>query len=303
MLKRIIGKIKNLFLAIPFGMKAGDELLATSNKDDDTGSSMHQKISQNNLLNDLLKGEITQEVEELRYETYKAEEEANNYKYIGNGQAVKVDDSEKKKANRRLKFTQMNGDVEYGLKESLRMAECVGNDYDKMDFKTKKIFRITYDNPCVRFKLENHVEKIDVNLKKNIETTFYFINDKTCKRSVPLINALKKIKDDLNSFDSDDNGMIKGYVGKNEILSSMNELEFTTFNPSNNVPSGISYRFINPTFNGIKENGDMIMLSFTWEKYEGGKLLSEIYHSKSAEKKFKEKARRENNRPTLIMEM
>ena len=83
----------------------------------------------------------------------------------------------------------------------------------------------------------------------------------------------------------------------------MKELEFTTFNPSNNVPSGISYRFINPTFNGIKENGDMIMLSFTWEKYEGGKLLSEIYHSESAEKKFKEKARRENNRPTLIMEM
>ena len=47
----------------------------------------------------------------------------------------------------------------------------------------------------------------------------------------------------------------------------------------------------------------MIMLSFIWEKYEGGKLLSEIYHSESAEKKFKEKAKRENNRPTLIMEM
>ena len=114
---------------------------------------------------------------------------------------------------------------------------------------------------------------------------------------------MKKIKDNLNSFDSDDNGMIKGYVGKNEILSSMKELEFTTLNPSNNVPSGISYKFINPTFNGIKEKGDMIMLSFIWGKYEGGKLLSEIYHSESAEKKFKEKARRENNRPTLIMEM
>ena len=71
MLKRIIGKIKNLFLAIPFGMKAADELLATSNKDDDAGSSMHQKISQNNLLNDLLKGEITQEVEELTKELEK----------------------------------------------------------------------------------------------------------------------------------------------------------------------------------------------------------------------------------------
>lgn len=302
MLKNLIRKTKNLLFAIPFGMKAGDELLATSSKDDNVGSSIHKKVEQNSLLEALLRGEVTQEVEELRYETYKAEEESNNYAYVGNGQSVKIDDTEKKKANRRLKFIQLNGDIEYGLSESLKIVEDASDDYDKMDFKTKKIFNITYDNPFVKFKLENYVEKIEVNLKNGVRTTFYFVDNKTHRKIVPLINALKKANNDLSSFDADDYEMIKAYVSRNEILSSMKELSFTTLNPTNNVPSGISYKFINPTFDGIKEKDDVVMLSFTWEKYEGGKLLSEIYHSESAEKKFKEKAKRENYDPTLTLQ-
>ena len=78
-------------------------MLATSNKDGSNGIVMEDKIEQNSLLNSLLRGEVTQEVEELRYETYKAEEESNNYKYIGNGVAMKIDSSEEKKAKRREK--------------------------------------------------------------------------------------------------------------------------------------------------------------------------------------------------------
>ena len=38
MLKNLVRKVKKFLLAIPFGMKAGDELLATSSKDDNVGS-------------------------------------------------------------------------------------------------------------------------------------------------------------------------------------------------------------------------------------------------------------------------
>lgn len=123
MLKGLLRRIKKIAYSIPFGMKAGDEMLATSNKDGSNGIVMEDKIEQNSLLNSLLRGEVTQEVEELRYETYKAEEESNNYKYIGNGVAMKIDSSEEKKAKRRLKFTQYNRDVEYGMKESMSIAE------------------------------------------------------------------------------------------------------------------------------------------------------------------------------------
>ena len=44
---------------------------------------------ENNVLHDLLRGEVTQEVRELRHEMYYAERESHKYKYTGNGTAVK----------------------------------------------------------------------------------------------------------------------------------------------------------------------------------------------------------------------
>lgn len=298
MLKRLVKKIKSFLYAIPFGMKAGDEILATSNKDIADGTSIQQKIQQKNVYAALLQGEVTQEVEELRWEMYKADELANDYKYVGNGQAIKIEESEEKKANRRLKFTQLNADIEYGLHESLNMAH-EARDSEKMDYKTRKLFKITYDNPCVRFKLENYLEKVDINLKNGIKTSFYFIDNKSYKKLVPLVNELKKAKSVLKSFDSDDYTSIKTYVSKNELLCSMETMEFTTLNPTNNVPNGISYKFINPTLTSIEEKDDYVIMAFDWEKYEGGQLLSEKFHSESAEKKFKEKRKKENYAPVI----
>ena len=51
--------------------------------------------------------------------------------------------------------------------------------------------------------------------------------------------------------------------------------------------------------NDIKDEGEYVTLEFEWDKYEGGQLLSEKYHSKTAEEKFKNKERRENYAPTI----
>ena len=298
MLKKLIKKLKVVFYAIPFGMKAADEMVATSNKETTDGTSIQQQIEHKSVYSDLLKGEVTQEVEELRWEMYKAEELANDYKYVGNGQAVKIEQTEEQKKNKRLKFIQYNNDIEYGLQESLKMAENV-SDANKMDYKPRKLFKITYNNPCVRFKLENHFEKVSVNLKDGIKTKFYFMNDRTNKKLVPLINLLLKYKEDLTSFDGDDIISIKSYIKHQELLSSILSLEFTTFQATNNVPNGIMYKFLSPKFNDIKDEGEYVTLEFEWDKYEGGQLLSEKYHSKTAEEKFKNKERRENYAPTI----
>lgn len=298
MLKKLIKKLKAILYAIPFGMKAGDEILATSNKETIDGTSIQQQLEHKSVYADLLKGEVTQEVEELRWEMYKAEELANDYKYVGNGQAVKIEQTEEQKKNRRLKFSQHNNDIEYGLQESLKMGESV-SDVNKMDYKQRKLCKITYDNPCVRFKLENYFEKVSVNLKDGIKTKFYFMNDRTNKKLVPLINLLLKHKEDLASFDSDDIISIKSYIKRQELLSSILSLEFTTFQATNNVPNGIMYKFLSPKFNAITDEGEYVTLEFEWDKYEGGQLLSEKYHSKTAEEKFKNKERRENYKPII----
>ena len=147
-------RIKNFFSALLFGMKAGDNLMTTSNQDPDEGSSVHQQIEKKSVLQDLINGEVTQEVEELRYETFKAEEMSNEYRYIGSGVALKKDSDEGTVARKRRKFVQYNVNEEYSVLESFQMIDS-GDQAKMMDWKTRKTFKMSYRNPCVRFRLEN----------------------------------------------------------------------------------------------------------------------------------------------------
>lgn len=293
---RILDKIKGFFMAIPFGMKAADEILTTSNKDTDEGSSIHQQMEKKCVYNDLLKGELTQEVEELRYETFKAEEESNEYQYIGNGLAIKKKGSATKKTNKRKKFVQFNYDVEYGINESLKMLEHK-DDRMKDDWKTRKIFKATYKNPIVKFRLENYMYMVRIDLTggKN-RTFFYFIDDKLNREAKPLVNFLKKTKKELESFN--ENGTaIKTYKSKNEICSELSTFQFTTLNATNDVPNGIDYIFSKPKFESISLDKGYVILEYSWKEFDGNKLLSERFKSKTGEEKFKNKERREGYIP------
>ena len=79
----------NLLYSLPFGMKAADELLSTQTINDDVG--IVESIRQNRLSEGLINGEVTQQVEELRYRDYKVYRESKKYKYLGDGIAIKKD--------------------------------------------------------------------------------------------------------------------------------------------------------------------------------------------------------------------
>ena len=126
-------------------------------------------------------------------------------------------------------------------------------------------------------------------------TKFYVIDDLTYKHNVPFVNYIKKIMMDLRSFDADDHIRITSYLKRCELVSEIKSFAFTTFNATNNVPNGIEYNFSLPSLVGIeedKENG-YVIINFEWRNFEGGQLLSEKFHSKTAEEKFKNKTRRE----------
>ena len=192
-------------------------------------------------------------------------------------------------------------DLDYNLAESLNMVESDNN--SQMDYKTRKLFKIVYDNPCVRFKLENHSEKVEVRMleENQLTTRFYVIDDLTYKYNVPFVNYIKKVMTDLRSFDSDDHTRITAYLKRCELASEIQSFEFTTFKATNNVPNGIDYKFISPTLTAIEEDKEhgYVIITFDWKSFEGGQLLSERFHSKTAEEKFKNKTRRENYFPTI----
>ena len=285
-------KIKNILYAIPFGMKAGDKLFTTSNTNVDDGSSIHQQVEHHSLWNDLLKGELTQEVEELRYETFKSEEMSNEYQYIGNGQAMKKNGNKKSIENKRKKFVQYNSDQEYGIRESFKLLE---NEDERLlcDWGKRKLFKAEYKNPIVKFKLENYIYKVKVDLTNDkYETFFYFIDDNYNREVRPLVNFLKKTKKELESLDGNDTA-IKTYKSKNEICSELTKFKFTTLNPTNDVPNGIDYIFEKPTFESITEEDGYVILKYSWKEFDGNKLLSERFKSETGEEKFKNKEKRE----------
>ena len=86
-----------ILYALPFGMKAADEeIMGGNSSSSDEGQSVHQQVSDERVAKHLLKGEITQPVKELRYRTYKVDDEAKNYEYLGGGTAIKKEEAKKK---------------------------------------------------------------------------------------------------------------------------------------------------------------------------------------------------------------
>lgn len=67
----------------------------TGDSSNDSGGGIEVKKHRKSVLQDLLRGELTEEVKELRYEMYLAEQKSHDYKYLGNGRARKYVQEEK----------------------------------------------------------------------------------------------------------------------------------------------------------------------------------------------------------------
>lgn len=76
--------LKHMYYALPFGLKgAEDEIMLSKVTSISDASTIQEHVQESNLGADLLKGEITQEVIEFRYQTYKVYKESNKYKTQG----------------------------------------------------------------------------------------------------------------------------------------------------------------------------------------------------------------------------
>lgn len=287
-IKKAARKVANFFYALPFGMKAGDELLTTSNASLD-GTSIQQQVSAHALSKALLKGEVTQEVQELRWRMYKVDEKSQNYTYLGNGVAVDMSDERDEEEPVKVKFYQDNFFVDEGLAESFKSITDVTKTF-KFDDTVKRLITCTYKNDFVRFKLEHFIERILVNATTDngIITKLYFLDDKFNRKSVPFINQLKRLKD---MWDNDN--INRNFVDREELLSDMQTLSFSTYKATNRQPNGIAYTFTGPHLEAFEKEDDKYVLTYSWDTVEGGKLLSEIYASETMKQKYENKEAKE----------
>ena len=278
-IKRLQKVLLNFYYGLPFGLKAaGDEIMG-GGEADQAGTEINQQVTDKRVAKHLLKGEVTQEVAELRYRTYRVANESENYKYIGNGVAVKQE-KEKSKDKTRFKFSQENENI---CESVLSTMNQLGN------YGTEKYrFEIDY-NSFVRFKVEKFAKKVDVDIDEKtgkIETTLHFNTepDPYDAASMPFINELKKLLDAKSEYE----------ISRNEIATSIYNFSFTTYK-AYNEDDLVSYSFIKGgKFKEFKKEGYEYLLTLTWNEYLRLPLdLESKYYSKSMAEKYARKEKKD----------
>ena len=275
----------NIWYGLPFGMKAAsDEIIGAGNSLDNDTTISHE-VSDKRVAKHLLKGEITQEVEELRYRNYKVAGEAENYEYLGNGVAVKKEgNSLPKDDGLKFKFSQENGLMVASVLDELQRVDDYGVDKYRLE--------VTYDS-TVRFKIEQFATMIDVNIDVRkttnpvvMDTTLHFEKqpDPYNAKSKPFINELAKLKDVKNDYE----------ISRNEIASSVKTISFTTYKATNEKDF-TNYSFVEGCkFKKFEENEHEYLLTFSWDGYIRLPLnLESKYYSKSMDEKYQKKERKD----------
>ena len=79
----IINKIRTWWSALFYGMKGADDAIFSTSVDDNHNIGIHQVKDVHRVAPSLLKGEVTQEVAELRYRDYKVSESSRRYNVQG----------------------------------------------------------------------------------------------------------------------------------------------------------------------------------------------------------------------------
>lgn len=271
----------NLWYGLPFGMKAADTEIMGNKSTDDNGVTIQQEVSDQRVAKHLLKGEVTQEVEELRYRTYKVADESENYKYLGNGVAVKEEKEKRPVDRKRYRFTQDNENICQSVLDSLKQVGSYGVE--------KYRFEIDYDT-FVRFKVEKFATKVDVNINDEtslIETTLHFNTepDPYDGTSKPFINEIAKLLEVKSEYE----------IKRNEIASSIKNFSFVTYKATNEDDL-VTYSFINGgKFKSFEQKGYEYLMTLTWNEYMRVPLnLEAKYYSKTMAEKYDRKERKDN---------
>lgn len=303
-LKNMLKKIKrfwnNIKIGLALGMKSADEeILHNDNGGDDVDSGVHQQVSDKRVAKHLLKGEITQEVEELRYRTFAVDREAKGYDFYSPVKAVKKPQTLSRKMmyltdkGLILITIQPNRHIGDDVYEALAEIDTKNIQVDKKGeiqqnigkIKKKHRYTIQVERPqdfFPRYRLEEYTQKVVCfyadEEKKKCVVDFYvtkYPNDKDYK-SKGFVRELENIRDKKMKSDVVD---IKG-------------LEFQTVH-AYGKNDGLFYKFQNFVFDGIYEyDGDYIV------RYKGsvavdGEDFFDKYYSESMAKKYRDNAPKE----------
>jgi len=284
-MNKILNAIKSILYSLPFGLKAADsEIMGSNISGNGNDTTINQQVNDKRVAKHLLKGEITQEVEELRYRTYKVDRESKNYNYIGHGLASKKrkNEYETKKSINIIRFTQENKLICNDILTELNHVDNYGVE--------KYTVNIDYYFP-VRFKFQEFLTHVDVVIKSGEQavTTLRFsdVRNPQNVKSKPFVTELEKLEALFNNNDTYG-------LSRNDFATSMLCMNFTTFNASDDHPDVVTYTFTNPELIGVHHEDGEFKLLYKWKEHDSIDLTDKFYNAE-LEEKYKNKEKKKTN--------
>lgn len=283
-LKNIRAKLYIAFMYLFYGLRAADKTMLSSDTSSGNANKGNTEVQdeEESVYKDLLRGEVTQEVRELRHEMYYSERESHKYKYVGNGVAVKKNNlfSEEVKGLEdsdgfKVILIQNNSEDTGGVRDALEMG-----DHREYTIKVDRSF-------IPKFRIEEFTNKLVVKEvdEKHVMLDFYITKYESQfnRRHRPFLNEMERV-----------------YQGdKQSELLEMNVVHFTTFRAWG-ASDLVEFRFDNVEFDTITEyNGDYV-LKFFADKSDKTDILDEFYDDKAAKKSDNHERRKKINTINLM---
>lgn len=269
-IKDILTNIKLFFYSIPFGMKKADAMIfGSSDANGDNDISISQEVNDERVSKHLLKGEVTQEVEELRYRTYKVEKESKEYSYLGDGVAVK---KERPRIDENMiRFSMNNKVLSDSVLDSMQQVGRYGTE--------KYVLNVNY-NSISRFKIEQFATKFTVTIKNGecyIKLYFEAQPDVYDSKSKPFINELERIYQQRE----------KNLVLNSDIVLLVSSISFITYK-ADGEDDLVYYNLLSPTFADINKTKFEYTITYKISKYSRENLTDKFYNEEM-ENKYKNK--------------
>ena len=279
-MSKIKDKVNNIWTGLLFGLKnTENEVFTQLGGSSDIGTSINHEVGSHRISKALLRGELTQEVKELRYRTYMVDREAKHYEYFSPTLAKKIDTKYDSKfvsfensENLNVITIQPNEREIEGLNDALRDALYENENAIYVEPKKSYTLKIKRDF-FPRYKLEEFAKKLVVFEKekgKTVKLDFYvsiYPDDKVLI-SKGFVREIENIRD-------------KGI--KSDILD-IQTVAFTTLH-AYRLDDMIQFEFNDLSFEKVLEfDGDYILRFSADIVVNGEDMIKEFYNKEMAEK-------------------
>ena len=281
-------------------MKTADEqLMHNDNIADDVNSGIHQQQSDHRVSQHLLKGEVTQETQELTWRTMKIERESKHHEYYSPYKTVK---KQTRSDSRKLKI--YNNDEYHILtvQENKAMGDNVIEALQKVDVNNVSTNENGEVNQNIGKLEKNHNYTIKVERNRTF-TPRYYIEEYTKKLVCFLVNETKNtyvLDFYVTKYPNDREWKSKGFVreveyiktGRRSDVTDINSIEFITTHAFN-FYDGITFKFNKLQFKEVLEYDGDYILRFNASVEINGKDFFDENQCESMKKKYDENAPKE----------